>query len=337
MIEQTAPPRDTLHAALSVACRAPSLHNSQPWRWQLAAHSMHLRADPARMLLATDPTGRQMVISCGAALKHARVAFAALGWHTVIHRLPDPTDPDHLASIEFEPSGPIRARDVALAAAAVRRRTDRRAFLPGDLAEPITSRLVSVARTEGAELLILPPMVAPELLVASRSADLEHDTDAGCRAEPSWWTGTTASPRGISATALLTPPGHTPDGATLTVLRTADDDRRNWLRTGEALAAVLLEATAAELATCTLTHLTEIEDSRAVLERAIASLGARPGHAQVVVRVGRVHSPLPGPRSPRRPRIDVLEQLPLPSAVGHVSTRSAVSANKMFVGQDGGG
>jgi len=197
MIGQTAPPRDTLHAALSVACRAPSLHNSQPWRWQLAAHAVHLRADPARMLLATDPTGRQLVISCGAALKHARVAFAALGWHTVIRRLPDPTDPDHLASIEFEPSGPIR--------------------------------------------------------------------------------------------------------------------------TGEALAAALLEATAAELATCTLTHLTEIEDSRAVLERAIASLGARPGHAQVVVRVGRVHSPLPGPRSPRRPRIDVLEQLPLPSAVGHVS------------------
>lgn len=312
MIGQTAPDRDTLHAALFVACRAPSLHNSQPWRWQLAAHSVHLRADPARMLPATDPTGRQMVISCGAALKHARVAFAALGWHTVIRRLPNPTDPGHLASIEFERSGPIRACDVVLAAAAVRRRTDRRPFLSGDLAEPIASRLASVARTEGAELLILPPTMVPELLVASQLADPEHDAGTGYRAEPSWRTGTIASPHGIPATALLTPPRHTPDGATLTVLRTADDDRRNWLRTGEALAAVLLEATAAELATCTLTHLTEIEDSRAVLEQAIVSLGARPGHTQVVVRVGRVPSPLPGPRTPRRPRTDVLEQLPLP-------------------------
>lgn len=322
MIGQTAPDLDTLHAALHVACRAPSLHNSQPWRWQLAAHSVNLRADPARMLPATDPTGRQMVISCGAALQHARVAFAALGWRTAIRRLPNPADPHRLASFEFERSGLIMARDVALAATAVRRRTDRRPFLPGDLAEPIASRLVTVARTEGAELVILPPMVA------SRLADPEHDTDAGYRAELSWWNGTTATLDGIRTTALLTavaarqvqvargfqpsrgaltPPGHSPDGATLTVLRTANNDRGNWLRAGEALAAVLLEATAAELATCTLTHLTGIEDSRVVLERAIASLGARPGHAQVVVRVGRVLSPLPGPRTPRRPCTDVLE------------------------------
>jgi nitroreductase len=332
MSGQSAPERDTLRAALYVACRAPSLHNSQPWRWQLAAHSVRLRADPARMLAATDPTGRQMVISCGAALQHARVAFAALGWHTVIHRLPNPADPDHLASIEFERSSPIRARDVTLAAAAVQRRTDRRPFLPSDLPKSTASRLASAACTEGAELLILPPMVAPELLMASRLADLEHDTDAGYQAELNGWTGTTGTTEGIPAAVLLTPvaaqrvqmardfqasggtltpSAQTPDGAALTVLRTADDDRRSWLRTGEALAAVLLEATAAGLATCTLTHITEIPDSRVVLERAIASLGARPGHAQVVVRIGWVSTPLPAPRTPRRPRTDVLEQLPL--------------------------
>ncbi len=335
MSGQSAPERDTLHAALYVACRAPSLHNSQPWRWQLAAHSVRLRADPARMLAATDPTGRQMVISCGAALQHARVAFAALGWHTVIHRLPNPADPDHLATFEFERSGSIRARDVTLAAAAVQRRTDRRPFLPSDLTKSTASRLASAACTEGAELLILPPMVAPELLMASRLADLEHDIDAGYQVELNWWTGTTTTTRtteGIPATVLLTPvaaqrvqmardfqasggtltpSGQTPDGATLTVLRTADDDRRSWLRTGEALAVVLLEATATGLATCTLTHITEIPDNRVVLEQTIASLGARPGHAQVVVRIGWVATPLPGPRTPRRPRTDVLEQLPL--------------------------
>lgn len=317
------PDLGTLHAALHVACRAPSLHNSQPWRWQLAAHAVDLRADPARMLPATDPTGRQMVISCGAALQHARVAFAALGWHTAVRRLPDPADPDRLASFEFEPSGLIMARDVAMAATAVRRRTDRRPFLSSDLAEPIASRLVTAARTEGAELVVLPATVA------SRLADLEHDTDY--RAEPSWWNGAAATFDGIRATSsptavvarqvrvarglpfsrgALIPSGHGLDGATLAVLCTADDDRGNWLRSGEALAAVLLVATAAGLATCTLTHLTGIEDSRAVLERAIAGLGVRPGRMQVVVRVGRVPSPLSGPRTPRRPRTDVLEHIP---------------------------
>jgi hypothetical protein len=329
MSGQTASDHDTLHAALYVACRAPSLHNSQPWRWQLAAHSVHLRADPTRILPATDPTGRQMVISCGAALHHARVAFAALGWNAIIHRLPNPTDPGHLASIEFDHNNPIRARDVTLAAAAVRRRTDRRPFLPSDLPEPTMSRLASVAHTEGAELLILPPMMMPELLMTSWSLDSTHHTNTGYRAQPSW----IATP---NSTTLLTPvaaqrvhmardfqtsggtftaPPHTPDGATLTVLHTADDDRCSWLQTGEALAAVLLEATAAGLATGTLTHPTEIKDTRAALEQAITSLSAHSGHAhsghaQALIRIGHVPSPLPGPRTPRRPHTDVLEQLP---------------------------
>ncbi len=323
----TASDHDTLHAALYVACRAPSLHNSQPWRWQLAAHSVHLRADPTRILPATDPTGRQMVISCGAALHHARVAFAALGWHPIVHRLPNPTDPDHLASIEFEHTNPIRARDVTLAAAAVRRRTDRRPFLPSDLPGLTTSRLASVAHTEGAELLILPPMMVPELLMTSWSPDPTDNT--GYWAQPRW----TVTP---NSTTLLTPvaaqrahmardfqasggtltsPPHTPDGATLTVLHTADDDRRSWLQTGEALAAVMLEATAAGLATSTLTHPTEIKDTRAALEQAITSLNVHSGHvhsghAQALIRIGHVPSPLPGPRTPRRPHTDVLEQLP---------------------------
>jgi hypothetical protein len=329
MSGQTASDHDTLHAALYMACRAPSLHNSQPWCWQLAAHSVHLRADPTRILSATDPTGRQMVISCGAALHHARVAFAALGWHPITHRLPNPTDPDHLASIEFEHNNPIRARDVTLAAAAVRRRTDRRPFLPSDLPELTTSRLASVAHTEGAELLILPPMMVPELLMTSWSSDPTHNTNTGYRAQPSW-TATPHSTTLLTPVAAqrvhmardfqpsggtLTPPSHTPDGATLAILHTADDDPRSWLQTGEALAAVLLEATAAGLATGTLTHPTEIKGTRAALEQAITSLNARPAHArparaQALIRIGHVPSPLPGPRTPRRPPTDVLKQLP---------------------------
>jgi hypothetical protein len=173
-------------------------------------------------------------------------------------------------------------------------------------------------------------MMVPELLMTSWPPNSIHDT--GYWAQPSW----TATPNGVPTTTLLTPvaaqrvqmtrdfstsggmlipPPRTPDGATLAVLHTADDDRCSWLQTGEALAAVLLEATAAGLATGTLTHPTEIKDTRAALEQAITSLSAHsghahPSHAQALIRIGHVPSPLPGPRTPRRPHTDVLEQLP---------------------------
>lgn len=64
------PDRRTLESAVALACRAPSLHNSQPWRWILDAETLKLFSDNDRMLPATDPLGRQMVLSCGAALYH---------------------------------------------------------------------------------------------------------------------------------------------------------------------------------------------------------------------------------------------------------------------------
>ena len=69
--------RRTVRAAIELASRAPSVHNSQPWRWMVGPHSVHLYADLRRWLPATDADGRDLVVSCGAALHHLRVALAA--------------------------------------------------------------------------------------------------------------------------------------------------------------------------------------------------------------------------------------------------------------------
>jgi nitroreductase len=82
---------------ITLALRAPSIHNSQPWRWVLGDNSVHLFVDPDRQLAITDPDSRDLLVSCGAALHHLRVAFAAVGWATTVHRLPNPAQPDHLA------------------------------------------------------------------------------------------------------------------------------------------------------------------------------------------------------------------------------------------------
>ncbi|MFC7615418.1 hypothetical protein ACFQV2_19840 [Actinokineospora soli] len=83
---------DTLVAAIADACRAPSVHNTQPWRWLVGTRSLHLMANRTRWLRATDPRGRDLVMSCGAALDHLRTALAARGW-ALINRGSTPSTP----------------------------------------------------------------------------------------------------------------------------------------------------------------------------------------------------------------------------------------------------
>jgi hypothetical protein len=75
--------------AVRLACRAPSYHNSQPWRWILDGDRLELFLDPHRIVV-TDNSGRQALISCGAVLDHFRVAIAAGGYQADIDRYPKP-------------------------------------------------------------------------------------------------------------------------------------------------------------------------------------------------------------------------------------------------------
>src|SRR3954452_16705281 len=91
----------TVRSAIELASHAPSVHNSQPWRWTVGRHVVHLGADRQRWLPATDPDGRDLVVSCGTALHHVRVALAAAGVRTAVHRMPNPGEPDRLATLEL--------------------------------------------------------------------------------------------------------------------------------------------------------------------------------------------------------------------------------------------
>jgi len=64
---------------IEVAARAPSLHNTQPWRFKLSEHAIELYADASRQL-PEDPAGREMLISCGAALYGLRLGVRSLGY-----------------------------------------------------------------------------------------------------------------------------------------------------------------------------------------------------------------------------------------------------------------
>lgn len=90
---------EVLYQAACVACRAPSIANSQPWRWRIGDETLELRADPSRQLTVAHPQGRLMTLSCGAALHHATVVLAGFGAAATVQRIDDPNDPDLLARL----------------------------------------------------------------------------------------------------------------------------------------------------------------------------------------------------------------------------------------------
>ncbi|WP_210435298.1 nitroreductase family protein [Saccharopolyspora sp. ASAGF58] len=327
MASRTVPSQETMRSALGLACRAPSVHNSQPWRWKLAVHSVHLYLDRSRLLEIIDPTGREMVISCGAVLNHARIAFAAEGWRARVHRLPNPAQPDHLASIEFTELTEVDPHVETLAAAAANRRTDRRPFLADPVAQEVLAPLREFARLEDCTLsFALEDRERREVELAIQHAGAEQRDRPEYRQELAAWAGRHASAEGVPARSLpaehlrgmperdfaLVAEGELPvpildDGAVLAVLATRGDSYESWLAAGEALSAVLLSATKQRLATCPLSQVGEVGTARNQVRDQV--LGGS-GFPQMVIRLGwPVTSEFPGPLTPRRPLSEVVEPL----------------------------
>lgn len=274
------PSNDTVATALEMANRAPSLHNSQPWQWRVGTHSVHLYSQPALQLPHADPDGRELLISCGAALHHCAIAFAALGWRAVVHRFPNPAQPDHLASVELHRSSPSDA-EIAMAAAIQRRRTDRRSYGATEVRLSDIALMGARAARLGVTLRRVEPTTEFRGLLAQAAS--AHAADPEYVSELSSWTGRHASDDGVPARNVPAPdrnaviPGRrfaeprlaTPyrsapheDSGVLMALGTTTDDAVARLRAGEATSAVLLTATAQGMASCLVSEPLEVPETR---------------------------------------------------------------------------
>jgi nitroreductase len=316
---------EQLTATVELTCRAPSLHNSQPWRWVFENGTLHLFADHARIGRHTDSTGREVILSCGAALDHLQIAAAAAGWQVTVERYPNPHDHDHLASAEFHRTESVGEHARVLADAISSRRTDRLAFAAPQPWDELELQLRSLLRGTATYLDVIDDDGRPVLADASRQSEEQRLGDASYRYELLWWTGRSGTEDGVPSSAIPSRaeashvdvardfptygsgdrrPQADRDQSKILVLSTYDDRRENTLRCGEALSRVLLECTAAGLATCTLTHMIELHSSREIVRR----LTGRRAEPQVLVRVGRGLDVTPPPdRTPRRPLAEVLQ------------------------------
>ncbi|TVT16793.1 NAD(P)H nitroreductase [Amycolatopsis rhizosphaerae] len=334
-MERGLPDEYTVHAAVELAVRAPSVHNTQPWLFRVGGRTVHLYADPERRLAETDPRGRDLILSCGAALHHLRIGFAALGWRAEVHRLPNPDDENHLAAVELHRHEPTQ-EDITLAAAIPRRRTDRRRHSSWPVPEGDVELMAQRAAAEGIILRAAEGQARYHLSRAIREAAARHAHDPAYQVELAAWSGRDAAPDGVPSANVPAPdttPGALPDRpfadprlpqppdtageddeTVLLVLATTSDDRMSQLRAGEATSATLLTATALGLASCPLTEALEIQDTREKVREKVTD-GSFP---QMVLRIG--WAPVnadPLPATPRRDLAEVLAPLQEPAHPHH--------------------
>ncbi|SUD49371.1 Putative NAD(P)H nitroreductase RV3131/MT3217 [Nocardia otitidiscaviarum] len=327
------PDHATMRAALTLALRAPSVHNSQPWLWRIGDRTLHLYADHSRQLPYTDPDGRDLLVSCGAALHHLRVAMRVFGWESTVHRFPNPADTRHLAAVEFHAATPT-PEDVRLSRAISRRHSDRRQFTSWEVPATQVATVTAAGTSSGVQVRAID---APDELAALRrgfeGAATEHSRDPAYRAELAVWSGHHAMPHGVPGRNAVTArdattrpfgdPGlaetvvhDTDESARMLLLCTGTDDAQARLRAGEAASAVLLAATALGLATCPLSEPLELPEFRDRIRHDI--LGDF-GYPQLIIRMGwAATSGAAVPTTPRLPLDEVLH--PLDEPLGSVDS-----------------
>lgn len=281
------------HALVEAATNggySPSIHDTQPWRWRIAGKSLDLFAERQRTLDAIDPDARLAVLSCGAALHHARVSLAAQGWHSVVTRMPDPGDRTYLAQLRVdvraavEPSAMHHLRTITL------RHTDRR---PVSNVTPTLDALHAITASVEAEDSHLHILTADQVLELTRAAENAHRTEpdeSPWHEELTYWTGTDAP---LNATA--------DHPATFALLYGSTDGRAGWLRAGEALSAGWLTATEHGISVLPFSAPIEVSATLQALSTMID------GHPYLLLRLGTA-TPTEPVYSPRLPSAQTIER-----------------------------
>jgi nitroreductase len=316
-----------LRRAAVRATFAPSVHNTQPWRFVLGEDALDMYVDWDRQLRVSDPRGRQLLISLGCALFNARVALAAAGQRTEVERLPRGGPSDLAARLRIR-DGHEETSIGVLDKVIEARQTNRRHFADETVPTDVVDALVYAANAEGAELF---PIVRFEHRLAaarwSTQAQRVELQDPSYRAELRAWTSD--DPRRLDGVPAAAVPYAGPGAATndlvpmrvfdgrgmgwlpadagagaaecLLLLGTRVDGPAAWMAAGEALERVWLECTLLGYAVSPFTQVAEVRSTQEALRREL-SLDLYP---HVLLRVGRAPETV---RTRRRRLVEMLTE-----------------------------
>ncbi|WP_329127005.1 Acg family FMN-binding oxidoreductase [Streptomyces sp. NBC_01465] len=314
----------TVEALITAASAAPSIHNTQPWRFGLDPQTLTftISAAPERALHHSDPHGRALHLSVGAALFNLRVAVTHFGWRPLTRLLPSPADPALLATVQLAATAKqAAAHRPDLYAGIERRHTSRFPFADRWPPPVVRAELVEAAHAEGATLSYPGVEETERLLRLAAEAEFRNAHDGQRAAENLNW-----APAGAGRTDGLPQTAFGRQDATsrlpmrtftglcrsralktaafeqhplIAVLATAHDRRVDWLRAGQALEHVLLVATVHDVRASLLHQPLEWSHLRRSL-RGPADLHSQ---VQMLIRLG--YGP-PGSPTPRRDPSQVL-------------------------------
>ena len=329
--------QEVLQDAVAAATRAPSVHNTQPWRFRIGDDRIECFADFTRQLPVLDPTRRQLYVSCGAALHHLTVALRAAGYAGEVRLAADDDKPDAqgeagpVATVLVTQGPPASTGDVALAAAINERHTQREPFADRKVEHRTLAALREAAESEGAWLAILDSREDQiTLAVLLSHADQAELANPDYQRELHNWRRTEPATDGIPTSALPAGGGvrhsevivrdfsagdHDADGPTpgsagtpppderpaLVILGTDADLPTQWIHAGQALSAVLLSATTQGLRASMLGQVIDLPATRAQLRTELRLVG----EPQMVLRIG--YGPVAS-ATPRRPLTEVLSR-----------------------------
>jgi hypothetical protein len=307
---------------VATAARAPSVHNTQPWRFRITGDVIELYADPDRILRQIDPAGRELMISCGAALFGLRLGLRQVGCVPTVELWPDPEQSWLVARAWPVGHAAVNAVEAELLAAVPHRHTHRGPFAPGEVSPRLMRALAADAVAEGSELrFVEQPGLISDLARLVDLAAAEQQVSAEVMAETRSWSRPAGSSArdGVPARAVRgvgepvaqrfrqrdfgqsgqddpgDEPGEPP--ALTAVLVTAADTADDWLAAGQALNRLLLRAATrwvfASLQSQPLESVRHREQVRDLLGLA--------GQPQMLLQFGRANS---APATPRRPQAE---------------------------------
>ncbi|MFD8980208.1 Acg family FMN-binding oxidoreductase [Streptomyces sp. NPDC059564] len=319
---------ETVSQLVGDAVTAPSMHNAQPWKfvYRSGSGTIELHGDPGRAMTRTDPNHRALHVGCAAALFNLRVSAVRHGLRARVRLLPDDLRPWLLATAVIDGACDEDHELAALHDALRRRHTSRFPFSDELVPDALMDGLRSAARLEGCRLTVPGDWHMETLLELIRDAEHREEIDPLVRAETSAWasppratTGTRGDGIPSAAFGPRSSGGSSPvrdfgrDRPTpgrgwavfekrpqLALLGTPTDTRTDWLRAGQALERVLLQATADGIATSMTSQPLEWRELRWTVRDPAETMG----HVQMVLRLG--YGPQ-GPDTPRRPVDEVLE------------------------------
>jgi nitroreductase len=321
----TAFDRSTFVTAVTAAIAAPSLHNSQPWRFRLCEDRVEVLADDRRALPSADPSGWGLRLACGAATFNLRLAFAVLGAPMEVRWRPTPADPSVMAALTPGPARPATPVEERLYRAIPLRHSNRSPFFSRAVPAEARARLIEAAQAELAWLELVTGVAAVEAVAEiAQAANRVLNRNPEYVAEVAAWTraddaGEPVRPDGVPVSAGgpnaepqdLFPqrpfgdhprsPGHDFEPEPLVgILGTAGDLASDQLTAGQALQRVLLTVTDLGLAASMLSQPIEVASAREQLRLALG----RYGTPQMVLRIGYGQ---PAPGTARRSVEDCLE------------------------------